>query len=372
MVGVGEAPGDPRRSNSGEAPARVSRCLTVALLVLAAAVLLPESVFAEAPAGPRLAVAVSRPHPQPSGIETVGPAGEGPVRLVGDGGEGGAQPNGERPAWSPDGSLLAFTGSFGEYSPVIYLVGADGGRPRLVSKTTPLSEPIFSPDGRSLVFSVLRVVKGEFQRTARRSEDDYGVVVDWAVLAIGLGGRASRLLTPWRRHQRITPTSFSPDGSMLAAERETRKGGDAVAIELGSGTQILARDAEEPVYSPDGSRVAFVRTAHATPSEPGGNRPPASSRLFVTPAGGGAPVQLARIKGGLAWPSWDPSGQRIAFTRLGGGSFGGTASPHDGNAVMQINANGTCLSRLLSIGRGHFYGSAWQPGPGREADPISC
>ena len=291
-------------------------------------------------------------------------------------------PSGDRPAWSPDGSMLAFTSSFGEYSPVVYLVGADGGRPRLVSKTTPLSEPIFSADGRSLVFSVLRVVKGEFRRPAlpaaraRPADDEYGVVVDWAVVAMGLGGKTARLLTPWRRHQVLTPTSFSPDGSKLAAERSILKGGDvadAVAIELKGGrTQVLAPEAEEPVYSPDGSRVAFVRTTRRPPSEPGGNRGPAASRLLVVPAEGGDPVQLARIEGGLAWPSWDPSGQRIAFTRLGGGSFGGTSDPHEGNSVMQVNADGTCLGTLLSIARGHYAGSAWQPGPGREAGRIGC
>lgn len=335
---------------------------------------------AAAPTGPRLAVGVFHPYPLLSEeIETVGPTGADSVRLVGGEGEGVTQPHGGRPAWSPDGSLLAFTGSFGEYSPVIYVVSADGGRPRLVSKAGPLSDPIFSPDGRSLVFSALRVVKGEFQRTARRTDDDYGVIVDWAVMAVDLSGGRPRLLTPWRRNQILTPTSFSPDGSKLAAERVTLKRGAgvfkeaAVAVELGGGpTTILARDAEEPVYSPDGSRVAFVRTSHGAPSEPGGNRPPARSDLFVMPAAGGKPVKLAGVKGGLAWPSWDPSGRRIAFTRLGGGGIGGLSFPHESNAVMEINADGTCLTRLLSIGRGYFSGSSWQPGPGREAGPIAC
>ena len=90
------------------------------------------------------------------------------------------------------------------------------------------------------------------------------------------------------------------------------------------------------------------------------------------PSGGGTPVQLARIKGGLAWPSWDPSGQRIAFTRLGGGTLGESSHPHEGNAVMQINADGTCLTKVISDPELTLFGSAWQPGVGREAGPISC
>jgi Tol biopolymer transport system component len=349
---------------------RLTLAVTLALVALGAA-----SATAAAPAGPRLAIGISRPFPQLSGIETVGPNGEDPLPLVGGEGEGSISPNGDLPAWSPDGNLLAFTGSFGEYSPVIYVVSANGGRPRLVSKAGPISDPVFSPDGGELAFSYLRVVKGHFQRIARPSDDDYGVVVDWAVGAVDVDDGSVRSLTPWRRHQILTPTSFSADGAKLAAERVTRQGGDAVAVELGSGrTTVLAHDAEEPVYSPDGSRVAFVRTRHRRPSEPGGNRPPAVSDLLVMPASGGEPERLARVKGGLAWPSWDPSGRRISFTRLGGGAFAfaGTSHPHDGNAVMEINADGTCLTRLLSIGRGSFYGSAWQPGAGREAGPISC
>ena len=204
-----------------------------------------------------------------------------------------------------------------------------------------------------------------------------GSSLNWAVMAVGVNSGRSRLLTPWRRHQILTPTSFSPDGSKLAAERVILKrsgiAAAAVVVELGGGpTTVLARNAEEPAYSPDGSRVAFVRTSHGAPSGPGGNRPPARSELFVMPAAGGKHVKLAGIKGGLAWPSWDPSGRRISFTRLGGGSFGGLSDPHESNAIMQINADGTCLTRLLSIGRGHFGGSSWQPGPGREAGPIAC
>jgi Tol biopolymer transport system component len=331
---------------------------------------------AAVPPGPRLAVAVSRPYSLPSGIETVGPTGTDPAPLVGGTGEHVLQSNGDRPAWSPDGSLLAFTDSFGELSPVIYVVGGDGGRPRLVSKTTTLSDPVFSPDGRSLAFSTLRVVRGEFQRTARRADDEYGVVVDWAVMSVDVKSGRRKLLTPWRRNQMLTPTSFSPDGT-LAAERVTFKRSGvqsvAVAVELGSGREtVLARDAEEPVYSPDGSRVAFIRTRYQKPRGPFGNPRPVHSDLLVMPSAGGEPAKIAGIRGGLAWPSWDPSGQRIAFTRLGGGTFGGFALPHEGNAVMETNADGTCLTQLLRIRRGFFLGTAWQPSLDREAGPIAC
>ncbi|MDQ2630576.1 MAG: hypothetical protein M3Y75_06325, partial [Actinomycetota bacterium] len=97
------------------------------------------------------------------------------------------------------------------------------------------------------------------------------------------------------------------------------------------------------------------------------------SALLVVPASlEGKPQRIARVKGGLAWPSWDPSGSRIAFTTLKGGDPFGLSIPAQGNSVMQVNADGTCLGTLLSIDRGRYEGVAWQPGPERAAGPISC
>jgi Tol biopolymer transport system component len=344
--------------------------MLVALLVLGIGV-----ARAAAPGGPRLAVQVSRPYPDLSAIETVGPTGEDPQRLVGGDGDGVVRPNFSRPAWSPDGSLLAFTSSRGEYSPVPYVVSAEGGKPRLVSKTTPISEPIFTPDGRWLTFLVLRVVKGHFERPQLRVRGRYGVVVDWAIWKMSLDGKRFRRVTGWKRHQQLTPISYSPDGRYLAAERYDERGEAAVVIDLKSRkVRVVARDAGEPMFSPDGSRIAYVRTKTRAPQEPEGNRRPGSSALLVVAANlEGKPKRIARIKGGLKWPSWDPSGSRIAFTTLKGGEPFVPSNPAEGNSVMQVNADGTCLGTMLSIeGRGNYEGVAWQPGPGRGAGPIAC
>jgi Tol biopolymer transport system component len=299
--------------------------------------------------------------------KTVGPAGEDAQPVV-------TRPDGFDLAWSPDGSRFVFTSSFGEYSPVPYIVGAEGGKARLVSKTTPVSPPIFTPDGHWLTFLMLRVVKGHFDRPAAAPRQRYGVVVDWAIWKMSLDGKRLRKVTGWKRRRQLTPTSYSPDGRYLAAERFDGQAEDAVVIDLERhSVRVVARDAEEPVFSPDGSTIAYVRTTHRPPDEPGGNPRPGISALLLVPSTlQEKPERIARIKGGLAKLSWDPSSSRLAFTTLNGGEVFSPRTPAQGNSVMQVNADGTCLSTLLSIKHGFYAGVAWQPGPGREAGPIAC
>lgn len=386
---MGEASGESRRSNSGEAPSRLPRCLPIVVLVLAAAALLPGSVFAEVPAGPRLAVSVFRVYPN-AGTEvlSVGPAGEAPLRLAGgpDGSVPGPQTE-SRPAWSPDGSLLAFAGS-GDGTSGLYVARADGSRLGLLPGSGATvrggkevffqGDPVFTADGRALAVTAIQRVRGQFERPARRDPSEQELDVRFAIWAIPVDGSPSRPLTPWQRRAILQPGSFSPSGRTLVASAYDGRSTDVVALPVGvgaaekpglrGGMRVLARSASEPVLSPDGSRLAFVRHRFRSREEARVSR----SALLTMPAAGGAPEVLARARGGLRWPNWDPSGQRLSFTRLSG--FGPVfgLEPRQGNAVMQVNVDGSCLIRVLSTKRDLLFGAAWQPGPGREAGPIVC
>jgi hypothetical protein len=80
------------------------------------------------------------------------------------------------------------------------------------------------------------------------------------------------------------------------------------------------------------------------------------------------------VTGGARWPSWDPSGSRLAFTRLnaaGVDDWDNGAQP--GSALMEVNVDGSCLTKVYSLGKaGTVEGAAWQPGAGRGVGPISC
>src|SRR5262249_52450521 len=144
------------------------------------------------------------------------------------------------PSWSPDGKTLAFAAAVGKKRgwfaygsrTKIFLISAEGGKPRVVPGTEGGLNPVFAPDGHSIAFSIER-------RRLRRNSHGGGEVAYesasiWLADVDG-GGRAQ--LTPWRNGLQEWPSSFSPDGGTLAATRQVgdEDDGDAVGIELSSG-----------------------------------------------------------------------------------------------------------------------------------------
>jgi Tol biopolymer transport system component len=344
---------------------------------------------AAVPDGPRLAIIRDFPYPKSlTEIATVNAVGgalqtvardedlvrhEGPVGIIGS-----------HPAFSPDGSLIAFAGSVvgagGEVeSPVVSVVGADGAGLRALRGTFTEAEPIFAPDGHTIAFSTLKVISGHFQRAGGGAQASYGVRVALGIRSVDIEDGSQRMVTPWRpwgQDAVLDPSSYSPDGSTLAVTARYFKGSTrAVAVRLdGSGSTLLAKNAEEPVYSPDGSRIAFVRVhTHVKHLPHHRKRTIIRKDLYLMRADGSGLTPLTRSPRRLeAWPSWDPSGERIAFSSYRPGKRFGIPVKLD-TSVMQINADGTCLTKVLaSRFRQSLEGAAWQPGPGRGAGPIEC
>lgn len=147
------------------------------------------------------------------------------------------------PAWSPDGSKIAFASSrSGAYG--IFLMNPDGsGIKPLTSRSADAVEPVFSHDGKQLAFLECRAAQPP-------------VCQLWTMNADGSGAR-QLTKTPVEPER----PAWSPDGRRLAFTRTQRGNADVYVITAdGSREQRLtsnASDDYQPAWSPDGLRIAF-------------------------------------------------------------------------------------------------------------------
>jgi Tol biopolymer transport system component len=125
----------------------------------------------------------------------------------------------------------------------------------------------------------------------------------------------------------------------------------------------------EPAISPDGTEIVY-KVDKAKEHPPGEGL--ISTDLMIVPAAGGKPRLLARVPGGARWPSWDPSGSRIAFTALNAAGQIDYPGAEVGSSVMEINPDGSCLTEAYALPNGTVSGATWQPGAERGVGPLRC
>jgi Tol biopolymer transport system component len=265
----------------------------------------------------------------------------------------------DTPSWSSDGSEIAFSGWAAGTPRLrpdglrIFIAAADGSAVREVPGTQGGFTPVFAPDGQAIAFA-----------RRRKYRNAHTIFASTATWLVDPGTGQSRRLTPLRNGLDTFPSSFSPDGAVLAVgRRRGQSNPEVVALRVdGSGSTVLARNATDAVYSPDGSQIAFVHVFGRG----------SATDLFAANPDGSAPRQLTNTPGKIEiWPSWDPSGRRLAYGQLRGGRSE-RAILGLGDSIMEINADGTCRTSILASHLLAFYGPTWQPGPGREAGRIAC
>jgi Tol biopolymer transport system component len=350
----------------------IRRGLGVGLLAL---LLAASTALAAAPPGPRLAVVRVSAKPPRLELLTVNRNGGDLLRLAGGGRRARPLLDYFSPvAWFPDGERIAFSGIVRfeegddqEAIQKVFTVRADGSGLRAIRGTKEALAPVPAPDGRTLAFT--RTLDRETPTTVGRKRWEEGFHGS-SVWTLDLETAKQRQLTPWRDGLRYSASSFSPNGSTLLVtlEDDLHSEPQPVALDLaGGGQRPLFDDGSSPVYSPDGSRIALVREIE----EYGDDRGRSTDLFVINPDGTGL-RRLTRTPGlSELSPTWDPSGERLAYARLP--LVRSEEAPFGySNALMQINADGTCQTRVAAPRPSFSFVPSWQPGPGRGAGRIEC
>jgi len=239
-----------------------------------------------------------------------------------------------RPAFSPDGSQLAFMWNGGEgdqYEIYVKLIG-DGAPAVRITRSPGASAgwPVWSPDGHRIAF-------------LRCSDTSRAVFVVPA-----LGGTDRKIAEP---HSCPGSLDWSPDGSMLAFEdKDSADESDSiflVSLETGERRRLTMpaklQGDFEPKFSPDGRTVAFVRTHDIIMGD-----------IFVVSVDSGEPRQITFMGGEFPGLAWTPDGKEIVFSvtsrEMGNNSLwrvrirGGM--PERVTELTAVNATEPAISRL--------------------------
>jgi Tol biopolymer transport system component len=234
------------------------------------------------------------------------------------------------PTWSPDGQRIAFVSDRDGGNWEIYVMDSDGAHRRRLTNTPEEDEavPAWSPDGERIAYAT----------------DFDGDSKIWVMTADGSDRKqlASGLFPSWSPDgKRIANTTYSGERPYLAvmnADGSERRSLGASALQklLGMG------GGEEPAWSPDGERIAYVSS-----------RSEDNSEIYVMASNGSERTRrLTDIPGHDHWPpTWSPDGNRIAFT-----SDGTEGNPE----IYVMNSDGSGLTKLTDDPANDAF-PAWRP-----------
>jgi Tol biopolymer transport system component len=234
-------------------------------------------------------------------------------------------------SWSADGNRVAFTRADGA------LYATTGAGTEVVQLAPTGMSPLWSEDGQKVAFLAAEPGTELCCWDIFVAESDGSAVVQvtdgLSLLDYDFAANGSLLVyaEPNENYTRYALVVIHPDGT---GRREIPTPGVCCP--------------ELPKLSPDGSKVVYF----AYPDEQGANGP--GYEIYVSPTdGSGAAIAVSNNPGEDSWPVWSPDGTRIAFVS---GATGATFGP---GRLRVINADGTGQIDLSPAE--NLYEPAWSP-----------
>jgi len=260
------------------------------------------------------------------------------------------QPNDWGPIWSPDGSKILFLSDLGNYNWEIFVMNADGsGLINLSNSTNYDVDPAWSPDGTQIAFKSGPYSDGSDTFSSDSSVTDFIKIVN----ADGSGKRS----LPMPENVSVPgDPAWSPDGTQIAFNCSgvySKTEGDVITPITFAGICIAAADGSsvnlvynvetelnttgptyhpDPVWSPDGSKIAFV-----------GRDTDGTTDIYTMNNSGSDIIQISNSDIEMkSIPAWSRDGKMLLFVaqqgRLLNRSF----------TVYIMQADGTGITKIIT------------------------
>jgi Tol biopolymer transport system component len=289
------------------------------------------------------------------------------------------------PAFSPDGGTLAFVREVGFASDIYLLALSEDSQPigepkRLTFENQPTFRPIWTLDGREIIFSA-----GPYQGPSLFRIAVFGSGRPQRLAAVGEDGSESAFS---RRTRRLVYTRELIDANIWRVEIPRLYGKISSPKNLFSSTRLEG----DPQFSPDGKRIVFnsnrtgnfqIWICNSDGSHPlqltslGGSvfgsarwspddahitfdsNAEGQWEIYVTSVNGGKPKRITNNPDNDIQPSWSHDGKRIYFASDRSGEYQVWQVSAGGGEAAQVTRKGGIANIESPDGKWVYYTKSW-------------